>query len=166
SSTQINEQHWIQLKERVESFLNEQHYDGVVITHGTSTLEETAYFLHLTVNSENPVVIVGAQRPFTALSTDAHLSLIRAVRVAIHPNSRNKGVLITHNDEMHSARDVSKTETYRINPFRSGAMGTLGFMEPDRSIQYYRTPTRRHTTQSQFSTIRLDQLGKVKIIYS
>src|SRR5699024_3949361 len=72
SSTQINEQHWIQLKDRVESFLNQQHYDGVVITHGTSTLEETAYFLHLTVNNEKPVVLVGAQRPFAALSTDAH----------------------------------------------------------------------------------------------
>lgn len=166
SSTQINEQHWIQLKDRVESFLNEQHYDGVVITHGTSTLEETAYFLHLTVNSEKPVVLVGAQRPFTALSTDAHLSLIHAVRVAIHPNSRNKGVLITHNDEIHSARDVSKTETYRINTFRSGAMGTLGFIEPDGSIQYYRTPTRRHTTQSQFSTLTIDQLPNVEIIYS
>src|SRR5699024_9118264 len=106
-STQINEQHWIQLKDRVESFLNELHYDGVVITHGTSTLEETAYFLHLAVNSEKPVVLVAAQRRSTALSTDAHLSLIHAVRVAIHPNSRNKGVLITHNDEIHSARDVS-----------------------------------------------------------
>src|SRR5699024_7366339 len=84
SSTQINEQHWIQLKDSVESFLNEQHYDGVVITHGTSTLEETAYFLHLTVNSEKPVVLVAAQRPITALSTDDHLILIHTFSVSIY----------------------------------------------------------------------------------
>ncbi|HEX6595012.1 MAG TPA: asparaginase [Bacillota bacterium] len=166
SSTQINEQHWIQLKEHIEFYLNEQQYDGIVITHGTSTMEETAYFLHLTVNSEKPIVLVGAQRPFTALSTDAHLNLIHAVRVAIDPKSCNKGVLIAHNDEIHCARDVTKTETYRLNTFHSGAMGSLGFIEPDGSIQYYRTPTRRHTTQSQFATQTIGQLPKVEIVYS
>src|SRR5690625_4275688 len=144
SSTRINENHWVQLKNKIEHLLNENNYYGIVITHGTNTIEETAYFLHLTVNSEKPIVLVGAQRPFTALSTDAHLNLINAVRVAINPNSKSKGVMVAVNDEIHGAREVTKTNTYRLETFQSGCTGVLGFIDPDETIQYYRIPTRNH----------------------
>src|SRR5699024_8842562 len=113
-STKITGDHWITLREKVNKYLNEADFDGVVITHGTSTLEETAYFLHLTVNSEKPIVFVGAQRPFTALSSDAQLNLINAVRVAISDDAYGKGVLVVSNDEINCAREVSKTNTYRL----------------------------------------------------
>ncbi|MEC5423139.1 asparaginase [Virgibacillus sp. C22-A2] len=166
SSTQINENHWIKLKKIVEYYLNEQNFDGVVITHGTNTIEETAYFLHLTVDSNKPVVLVGAQRPFTALSTDAHLNLIQAVRVAIDPNSSNKGVLVAINNEINCARDVTKTNTYRLETFRSGETGYLGFIDPDETVRYYRTPIRRHTINSEFSKTPITSLAKIEIVYS
>src|SRR5699024_3522946 len=166
SSTQINENHWIQLKQTVDSLLNEKKYDGVVITHGTSTLEETAYFLHLTVNSNKPVVLVGAQRPFSALSSDAPLQLIQAVRVAIDKKSIDMGVLIIGNDRIHSARDVTKTETYRLDTFKSGDLGCLGYIETDQTIQYYRKPVRKHTMDSVFSKMTYHDLPSVEIVYS
>src|SRR5690625_4119547 len=105
SSTVINSTHWIQLRNKVTKHLLEENFDGIVITHGTSTLEETAYFLHLTVPSNKPIVFVGAQRPFTALSSDAHLNLIQAVRVASSDEAYNKGALVVLNDEISSARE-------------------------------------------------------------
>jgi len=166
SSTQINANHWIQLKQKIDVLLNEENYDGVVITHGTSTLEETAYFLHLTVNSHKPVVLVGAQRPFAALSSDAPLQLIQAVRVAIDKKSQNMGVLVAGNDRIHSARDVTKTDTYRLDTFKSGDLGCLGYIETDQTIQYYRKPVRKHTIDSVFSDMTFHDLPSVEIVYS
>lgn len=168
SSTEINVQHWLRLKREIDSFLNDKGYDGIVITHGTNTIEETAYFLHLTVNSDKPIVLVGSQRPYTALSTDAHLNLINAIRVAIHPGSYNKGVLVALNNEINSARDVTKTDTYQLNTFHSGGVGFLGFIEPDETIEYYRSPTRLHTVESKFSQLAdgVKRLPSVEIVYS
>src|SRR5699024_12828843 len=101
------------------------NYDGVENTHGTSTLEETAFFLHLTVNSEKPVVLVGAQRPFTALSSDGPLNLIQAIRIAANPMSHGQGVLVVNNDRIHSARDVTKTDTYRLDTFPISVLDRL-----------------------------------------
>lgn len=123
SSTQIKGTHWIQLKNELEYYLNEKEFDGAVITHGTNTLEETAYFLHLTVNSLKPIVLVGSQRPYTAISSDAQLNLINAVRVAVHPDSYGKGVLIAFNHKIHSAREATKTDTYDVDGFQSGIFG-------------------------------------------
>src|SRR5690625_290765 len=100
SSTKITSEHWIELRNRVTACLIEEDFDGVVITHGTNTLEETAYFLHLTVPSEKPIVFVGAQRPFTALSSDAHLNLLQAIRVSANDQTKNRGVLVLLNDEI------------------------------------------------------------------
>src|SRR5699024_10307820 len=166
SSTQINANHWIQLKQKIDVLLNEENYDGVVITHGTSTLEETAYFLHLTVNSNKPVVLVGAQRPFSALSSDAPLQLIQAVRVAIDKKSIDMGVLVEGNDRIHSTRDVTKTDTYRLDTFKSGDLGCLGYIETDQTIQYYRKPVRKHTIDSVFSDMTFHDLPSVEIVYS
>src|SRR5699024_3310416 len=122
SSCEINAKHWMFLKQKVEQLLNEEDYDGVVITHGTNTLEETAYFLHLTVNSEKPIVLVGSQRPLSALGTDSCNNLLNAVRVAASPESIGNGVLVVLNDEINGAREVSKSNTYRLEAFQSGQL--------------------------------------------
>lgn len=168
SSTQMNEMHWFHLKREIEYYLEVKDYDGIVITHGTSTLEETAYFLHLTVHTYKPIVLVGAQRPFTALSTDVHLNLLNAFYVAVDPNSYNKGVLVVLNNEISSARDVTKVQTYRLNAFHSSELGFLGIIDGDHSVQYYRSPTRRHTKISEFSKLKhpKGKLPAVEIIYS
>lgn len=166
SSTHMTARHWIELRERVHRCLNEQTYDGVVITHGTNTLEETAYFLHLTVNSEKPVVLIGAQRPHSALGTDASINLVQAIRVAADPASKGKGVLVVLNDEINCAREVSKTNTYRLEAFQSGQLGFLGYVDPDDTVQFYREPVRKHTVHSQFASLTLERLPQVAIVYS
>src|SRR5690625_2417261 len=166
SSTEVNSEHWIQLNNKVTNCLQHENYDGVVISHGTNTLEETAYFLHLTVPSEKPIVFVGAQRPFTALSSDAHLNLLQAIRVAASKNSYGRGVLVVLNDEISSAREVTKTNTYRLEAFQSGQFGYLGFVDPDKKVHFYRQPTRKHTTSSEFSSLEISDLPNVEIAYS
>lgn len=166
SSTKITVSHWIDLRERVTDYLNNKQYDGVVITHGTNTVEETAYFLHLTVPSDKPIVCVGAQRPFTALSSDAQINLINAVRVATSDNAYGKGVLVVLNDEINCAREATKTNTYRLESFQSGQLGFLGYVDTDKTVQFYQQPTRKHTTQSEFATLTFDSLKEVEITYS
>ncbi|MBO1002877.1 asparaginase [Pseudogracilibacillus auburnensis] len=166
SSTEVNADHWIQLQNKVTKCLLEENFDGVVITHGTNTLEETAYFLHLTVPSDKPIVFVGAQRPFTALSSDAHLNLLQAIRVAASDKAINRGVLVVLNDEISSAREVTKTNTYRLEAFQSGQVGYLGFIDPDQKVHFYRQPTKKHTIHSEFATLQFDKLDNVEIIYS
>lgn len=144
--------------------LRSPEIDGVVIVQGTNSLEETAFFLELTVNTDKPVIITGAQRPFTALSTDGPVNLLDAMRVAVSPEARGKGVLVVANNEIHSGRDVSKTNTYRLQTFASRDLGPLGFADPDR-IVFYRAPLRRHTAAAAF---RLDgNLGipRVDVLY-
>jgi L-asparaginase len=138
---------------------------GVVFTHGTNTIEETAYFMNLTVRSEKPVVIVGAQRPFSTLSSDGPLNLLNAIRVAADPVSRGKGTLVMLNDEINAARDVTKTNTYRVETFQTRELGILGYADPDK-IVFYRTPVRKHTVQSQFDLAQTGTLPKVTILYS
>ncbi len=166
SSTLITPTHWLQLKKKVNKALIEENYDGVVITHGTNTLEETAYFLHLTVGSAKPVVLVGAQRPFSGLSSDAQMNLIHAIRVASSEKSIGKGVLVVLNDEISCARDVTKTNTYRLETFQSRQLGFLGYVDPDQTVQFYHSPERTHTIHSEFSTLQVEQLPHVEIVYS
>jgi L-asparaginase len=139
--------------------------DGVVITHGTNTLEETAYFLNLTVKDERPVVLVGSMRPASAISADGPLNLLNAVRTAVSPEARGKGVLVVLNDEINAARDVTKTNTYRVETFRAPELGLLGYVDADR-VSFYRAPTRRHTARSEFDVRGLTSLPKVDIVYS
>lgn len=153
------------LAQRIQKILTEQpDIDGFVVTHGTGTLEQTAYFLHLTVRSDKPVVVVGAMRPWSAVSTDAHLNLINAVRVAAHPESRGKGALVVLNDQINSARDATKTDTYRVETFTSREYGFLGYADPDRVV-YYRVPERRHTFKSEFVIDEVKELPQVDIVY-
>jgi L-asparaginase len=149
---------------RISARLKDPDIAGIVFTHGTNTIEETAYFLNLTVKSDKPVVIVGAQRPFSTLSSDAPLNLLNAIRVAADPSSRGKGVLVVLNDEINAARDVTKTNTYRVETFQAREVGILGYADPDR-IVFYRAPTRKHTSQSQFDVTEIDEFPKVSILY-
>jgi len=137
----------------------------IVITHGTATLEETAYFLNLALHVDVPIVIVGAQRPMNALSSDAGLNLVNAIRVAASPASRGLGVLVMLNDEIHAAREVTKTSTHRLQAFRTPEFGLLGTVDGD-SVTFYRTPVRRCMPDTEFALAPLDSLPRVDIAYA
>lgn len=149
-STAIGPADWPDLVRRIESALAaDPDIQGAVVTHGTATLEETAYFLNLTLKTERTVVVVGAQRPPTGLSTDAFLNLVNAARVAAAPEARGMGVLVCLNGEIHAARDVTKTSTFRLQTFQSPDFGMLGHADPDR-IAMYRRPIRAHAPDTPF----------------
>ena len=131
-STEIGPKDWIEIRALIHRITrDEPAVAGVVIPHGTATLEETAFFLNLTLATSRPVVLVGAQRPASALGTDAGMNLVNALRVAGSPEAAGKGVLVVLNDEIHAARDVVKTSTYRLQTFRSVDFGALGHVDGD-----------------------------------
>ncbi|HLY57969.1 MAG TPA: asparaginase [Stellaceae bacterium] len=138
---------------------------GIVIGHGTATLEETAYFLSLTLKVAIPVVIVGSQRALNSLSSDAPLNLVSAIRVAASPESRGRGVLVLLNDEIQAAREVTKTSTFRLQAFRSQEYGILGCVDGD-AVRYYRRTERRHAPDTEFDVSGLAALPRVDICFS
>ena len=138
---------------------------GIVIGHGTATMEETAYFLSLTLKVSIPVVMVGSQRPASALSTDAGLNLVNAVRVAASPDARGLGVLVVLNDEISAAREVTKTSTTRLQTFRTPDFGVLGHADGD-AVAFYRRPVRRVYPGTEFDVRGLDALPRVDIALS
>ena len=138
---------------------------GIVIGHGTATLEETAYFLNLTVKVPVPVVLVGAQRPSSALSSDAGMNLVNAIRVAASPEARGMGILVVLNDEIHAAREVTKTSTMRLHTFRTPDFGALGHADGD-AVALYRKPLRQHAPDTVFDVSALEALPRVDISYS
>jgi L-asparaginase len=157
---------WRQLALRIDAIFSEEPaVAGVVITHGTSTIEETAYFLNLTVRHDRPVILTGSQRPASALSADGPLNLVNAVRAAASPASRGRGVLVLLNDEINAARDVTKSNTYRAETFRSGELGFLGYVDQD-EVAYYRRPEKRHTVDSEFDVSNLGEFPKVDVLYA
>jgi L-asparaginase len=166
SSSDLTIEHWLTLAKRIQRIIAEDPgVAGFVVTHGTNTLEETAYFLNLTVRSDKPVVLVGAMRPATAISADGPLNLLNAVRTAIAPESRGKGALIVLNDEINAAREATKTNTLRVETFRAPEFGLLGYVDEDK-VSFYRQSTKRHTINSEFDVMSLTQLPKVSILYS
>ncbi|SOE81793.1 L-asparaginase, type II [Caballeronia arationis] len=140
---------WVTLAARINELLANDDIDGVVVTHGTDTLEETAYLLHLTVKSDKPVVLTAAMRPSSALSADGPLNLLNAVTVAAHASAAKQGVVVAFNNQIHCARDVTKTSTYAVDAFRSPEIGALGWVQDGR-VEFQRAALRRHTSQSQF----------------
>ena len=164
-STAIGPHEWVRLASRINHVL-ESHIAGVVVTHGTATLEETAYFLHLTVKSHKPVVITGAMRPPTAIGTDADLNLLDAVRTATTHQAWGKGVLTVLNNEIQCARDVTKTNTFRVETFKPNELGFLGYADSDGQVVFYRAPLRKHTTATPFQVNETTQLPRVDIVYS
>ena len=156
---------WLKLAARVNALFAADEADGIVITHGTDTAEETSFFLTLTVKSDRPVVLTGAMRPATSLSADGPLNLYNAVAVAADPKARNLGVIVAINDDLHSARDVTKSNTTDVQTFISPGRGLLGTASYGR-IRYFRQPTHPHTTRSEFSTDGVARLPRVDILYA
>ena len=161
-SPSIGPKEWLQLAARIHSLAA----DGIVITHGTATLEETAYFLHLTVKSERPVVVTGAMRPPSAVGTDADLNLLDAIRLAAAPEAAGRGVLTILNNEIQSARDVTKSNAFRVDTFDSRDFGVLGYVDSDARVLFYRAVTRPHTTATPFDVRGRKDLPRVDIVYS
>ena len=166
ASQDIALDNWITLANRINKiFADDAKVAGIVVTHGTATLEETAYFLNLTVMDDRPVVLVGSMRPATAISADGPLNLLNAIRTASSREARGKGVLIVMNDEINSARDVTKTNTHRVETFRAPELGFLGYIDEDK-VSFYRASTKRHTVNSEFNVSEIKAFPKVEIVYS
>lgn len=164
NSNEFGPADWLGLASRVNRiFHDDQKAVGVAITHGTGTLEETAYFLNLTVKSRKPVAITGAMRPPTGISTDADLNIIDCIRVASAPGAAGKGVLAVMNNEIHAARDVVKSNTLRVHTMRSHDLGCLGYADSDQQVVFYRSPTRAHTTDTEFDIEGIAALPRVDI---
>src|SRR5436190_5117114 len=157
---------WLELNTLVHEVVAREAASGVVITHGTATLEETAYFLNRTAKVEVPIVVVGAQRPFSGLSSDARMNLVSAVRVAGAPEARGLGVLVLLNDEIQAARDVTKSSTLRLETFRTPDLGMLGYADPDGRVAIYRRPSRRHAPDTEFDVCGRTELPRVDIAAS
>jgi len=165
-STAIGPSEWLELSAVIDGLAAERpELAGFVIPHGTATLEETAYFLHLALKTDKTVVVVGAQRPASALGSDAGMNLFGAVRVALSPGARGLGVLVSLNDEIHCAREATKTSTYRLQTFRSPDFGLLGHIDGD-GVQIYRRPWRRHAPDTEFGVSGLASLPRVDITYA
>ena len=165
-SSSITLDNWLRLARRInEIFAQEAEVKGVVVTHGSNTVEETGYFLSLTVKSDKPVVLTAAQRQFTTLSSDSPKNFLQAVRVAASGDARGKGALIVTNDVINAARDVTKNITYRLETYNSRDLGVLGYVDEDR-VTFYRAPLKQHTTATPFDVSRLQKLPRVDIITS
>ena len=149
-----------------EIFETEPDVEAILVSQGTDTLEETAYFLNLVVKSDKPVVMVAAMRGRTHISADGPQNLFMAVLTAIAPETRGKGVVAVINDEIHAARDLTKTTTYSMDTFVSRDVGVLGLIRDTRGPFYYRMPLRLHTTDTEFDVSGLEELPRVDIIYA
>ena len=162
-SSAITVEQWLTLAKRINEILaREPEVKGIVVTHGSNTVEETAYFLSLTVQSDKPVVLTAAQRQFTTLSSDSPKNFLQAVRVAAADEARGKGALVVTNDVINAARDVSKNISYRLETYSSRDIGALGFVDEDR-VTFYRAPTRH---PAPFDVTRLQKLPRVDVIYT
>ena len=156
---------WRELVLKIDALAQDPELDGIVVTHGTSSMEETAYALHLTVKADIPVVMVGSQRPSSALSTDAGFNLLNGIRTAGSPDARGMGVMILLNDEIQCAREVTKTSNYRMQTFRSPDFGCLGHADGD-AVAFYRKPLRKHAPDTEFDIRSIDALPRVDIVYA
>jgi glutamin-(asparagin-)ase len=163
ASESFTNEHLLNLAKRVSALSKQGDVDGIVVTHGTDTLEETAYFLNLVVRSDKPIVVVGSMRPGTAMSADGMLNLFNAVSVAASRDARGKGVLVAMNDELNSGRDVSKMINIRTEAFKS-PWGPLGMVVEGKNY-WFRLPAKRHTVNSEFDIEKIGSLPLVEIAY-
>ena len=164
-SQDMNNEVWLKLAKRVNEVLAKGDVDAVVITHGTDTMEETGYFLNLVTHSTKPVVLVGSMRPATATSADGSANIYNAVSVAVHPKARGRGVMVLLNDEIHYAREVTKTNTTQLDTFKSPNRGKAGMTNAGR-VYWYDPLVTKHTSTSVFSVDGLSELPRVEIFYA
>lgn len=163
-SQDMNDEVWLKLSKRVNELLNKEGYDGVVITHGTDTMEETAYFLNLTVKSDKPVILAGSMRPSNAISADGPANLYNAVAAAVSPNCKGMGVLCCMNNQLLDAKTVIKTHTIDCDTFEGGPSGIIGYVY-NGEAHLLQSPINRHTKNSVFDVSKLEELPKVGIVY-
>jgi L-asparaginase type II len=153
------------VSKRLNELAADPSVDGVVVTHGTNTMAEVAWYMNLTVKTEKPIVFVGSQRPWSGLSGDGPRNLYDAVRVAASKEARGKGVLHCMNQFINTARDVDKTSAYRVNTFQGVDAGAIGFADPDKVV-FYREPVRKHTVASEFAGKAFDTLPAVEVAFA
>jgi L-asparaginase len=164
-SQDMNDDVWIKLAQRINQLLASGSVDGIVVTHGTDTLEETGYFLNLVVKSDKPVVLVGSMRPATAVSADGPANLYNGVAVAVSPQASGRGVLLALNDKIHGARDVTKMNTTSVETFESPNRGPAGLVNSGKIVWFERSD-RKHTSGSEFAVDARSKLPRVDIIYA
>src|ERR1700682_195835 len=164
ASENMNNDYWLKLAKHVNALLAQDDVDGIVITHGTDTIEETSYFLNLVVKSRKPVVIVGSMRPSTAISADGPINIYNGVATAASPDAAGKGVLVVLNDQINGARDVTKTNTSNTDTFRNWELGFMGYMR-DGVPHFYRVSTRKNTVETEFDVSGTDVPPQVDIVY-
>ncbi|HYI93259.1 MAG TPA: type II asparaginase [Bryobacteraceae bacterium] len=163
-SQDMSDEIWLKLAKRINQLAASPDVNGIAITHGTDTMEETAYFLHLAVKTKKPVVLTGSMRPSTALSADGPLNIYNAVAVAADPQAVGRGVLVSINDQIHSAHDITKTHTTATDTFMSPYRGVIGATAYGLS-HYYRSPYRKHTVDTPFNVDSATGLPRVDILY-
>src|SRR5215510_2840378 len=155
----------LKVAKRINELLPKPDVDGIVVTHGTDTMEETAFFLNLTVKSDKPVVMVGSMRPSTAVSADGPLNLYNAVGVAADPQAKGRGVLVVMNDWIHGAHSLTKTSTTAVQTFMSPLRGLVGVANYGKN-DFYTNPEWKHTTESEFNVKGVTQMPRVDIIFA
>jgi L-asparaginase len=164
ASSELTLDQWLGLTKRInELFATDNGLAGIVVTSGTDTLEETSYFLNLTVRSDKPVVVVGSMRNPSTLGYEGAANLLEGFRVAASADARGKGVLVVLNDEINAAREVTKTDALRVNTFQSRGYGVLGVVDADRVV-FYRSPVKRHTSKSEFDVSAVTRLPRVDVL--
>ncbi len=164
-SQDMNNEVWLKLAKRVSELVKQPAIDGVVITHGTDTMEETSYFLSLVERTQKPIVMVGSMRPATSLSADGPMNLYEAVAVATNPEARNRGVLVVLNDQVYYARGVEKQNTTALDTFKSPNRGPAGHADGS-AVTFFARPSTVYGEASTFSIDQLDTLPKVEIVYA
>ena len=164
ASSALTLRQWIELARRINAlFTQDPGLAGIVVTSGTDTLEETAYFLNLTIKSDKPVVVVGSMRNPSTLGYEGAANLLQGFRVAADPAARGKGVLVVLNDEINAAREVTKTDALRLQTFQTRGYGLLGVVDDDR-VAFYRSVVQRHTSAAEFDVSRFEELPRVDIV--
>lgn len=164
NSDDITASIWLELSRIINELAINPKISGFVILHGTDTMEETAYFLNLTVKTEKPVVITGSMRPATAISADSYLNIYEAVLVASSPDASGKGVLVVFSDQIFASRSMTKTSTYSVKAISGGESGSIGIIRDD-EVFFYGKSLKRHTLYTEFDASSLISLPKVSIIY-
>lgn len=164
-SQDMNDEVWLKLSKRINELLKQNDVAGIVVTHGTDTQEETAYFLNLVVKSDKPVVLVGSMRPSTAISADGPRNIYNAVACAVDNSSKGKGVMVVMDDKILGADDLAKTNTLSVGTFQNPNYGPLGIMYNGKPI-YSRNSVKRHTTNSEFDITNISKLPRVEIVLS
>lgn len=163
-SNEMGPERWIQLSHKINEIVLDDHIDGVVVTHGTDTLDETAYFLTLTLHTDKPVVLTGAMRPATATSADGPFNLYQAVCLAVDEQAKGQGVMALFSNTIYSGRDIQKVNNYKIDAFDQKAFGCLGYMQ-DNEVYFFSKTFKVHTLKSRFSKQSIESLPKVAIAY-